>query len=166
MKLNDKVKRPVFVPSKIDRNNKSFKRVVDSYEKWNGESDKREEYENDIILCLEHPHKDGFELTKLLESEVYLEGNTQLVEILDNVQDISRHATEELYKKWVHENFLTIPSDIIGKKVKYKQNYNNGSGYITTIKPETYQVCVSPDQNGNGGYVINYENVTFEENES
>jgi len=57
---------------------------------------------------------------------------------------------------------LTIPDDVIGKKVNAKQGirkYENH--YITGIKPETYQVTVSDKIDKNGGYIVGFENVTF-----
>ena len=66
--------------------------------------------------------------------------------------------------RWVKENFLTIPSDVLGKKVNAKQlsrKYENH--YITRIKSETYQVTVSDKIDKNGGYIVGFENVTFVE---
>ena len=66
--------------------------------------------------------------------------------------------------RWAKENFLTISDDVVGKKVNVNQNirkYENH--YITGIKPETYQVTVSDKIDKNGGYIVEFENVTFVE---
>jgi hypothetical protein len=57
---------------------------------------------------------------------------------------------------------LTIPDDVVGKKVNAKQGirkYENH--YITGIKPDTYQVTISDNINGKGGYIVGFENVTI-----
>ena len=166
MKLQDKVNRPRFSRENINRENKHFKRVVDQYQKWcisdGGYEETRETYENDIIDCLEEYDLDGFALAQYLSECKYIEPDSELVHILEDVTFVNRSLETEMLSQWVMENFLTIPDDVVGKNVNVKQGirkYENH--YITGIKPETYQVTVSDKIDKNGGYIVGFENVTF-----
>jgi hypothetical protein len=166
MKLKDAVKRPKLSKENINRENKHFKRVVDQYQKWctsdGGYEETRETYENDIIECLERYDLDGFALAQYLSEYKYIEPDSELVHILEDVSFVKSSLETEMLNQWVKENFLTIPDDVVGKKVNVKQGirkYENH--YITGIKPETYQVTVSDKIDKNGGYIVGFENVTF-----
>ena len=166
MKLKDAVKRPKLSKENINRENKHFKRVVDQYQKWctsdGGYEETRETYENDIIECLERYDLDGFALAQYLSEYKYIEPDSELVHILEDVSFVKSSLETEMLSQWVKENFLTIPDDVVGKKVNVKQGirkYENH--YITGIKPETYQVTVSDKIDKNGGYIVGFENVTF-----
>ena len=165
MKLQDKVKRPKFSRENINRENKHFKRVVDQYQKWctsGGGYETRETYEQDIIDCLFESDTDGYALATFLKEKVYIEPDSELVDILDGVSTIKDSLSKEIIGQWTKENFLEIPSDVIGKKVNAKHRYNKYENhYITGIKPETYEVTISDDINKKGGWVIRYEDVTF-----
>ena len=165
MKLQDKVNRPKLSNENINRENKHFKRVVDQYEQWCtgcGSYETCETYEQDIIDCLFESDTDGFALAQYLNECKYIEPDSELVYILDDVSTIKDSLTKEIIGKWTKENFLEIPSDVIGKKVNAKQGYKKYENhYITTIKPETYEVTISDDINKKGGWVIRYEDVTF-----
>ena len=165
MKLQDKVIRPKFSRENINRENKQFKRVVDQYQKWctsGGGYETRETYEEDIIDCLFESDNDGYALATFLKEKVYIEPDSELVDILDGVSIIKDSLSKEIIGKWLKENFLEIPSDVIGKKVNAKHRYNKYENhYITGIKPETYEVTISDDINKKGGWVIRYEDVTF-----
>ena len=165
MKLQDKVNRPKFSRENINRENKHFKRVVDQYEQWCtgcGGYETRETYEQDIIDCLFESDTDGFALAQYLNECKYIEPDSELVYILDGVSTIKDSLSKEIIGKWTKENFLEIPSDVIGKKVNAKQGYKKYENhYITDIKPETYEVTISDDINKKGGWVIRYEDVTF-----
>ena len=166
MKLKDAVKRPKLSKENINRENKHFKRVVDQYQKWctsdGGYEETRETYENDIIECLERYDLDGFALAQYLSEYKYIEPDSELVHILEDVSFVKSSLETEMLNQWVKENFLTIPDDVVGKNVNVKQGirkYENH--YITGIKPETYQVTVSDKIDKNGGYIVGFENVTF-----
>ena len=165
MKLKDAVKRPVFDVKKINRENPRFKHLVDSYQRWNSDNDidePRSTYENDIIECLEEYDLDGFALAQHLSEYKYIEPDSELVHILEDVTFVKSSLETEMLSQWVKENFLTIPDDVVGKNVNVKQGirkYENH--YITGIKPETYQVTVSDKIDKNGGYIVGFENVTF-----
>ena len=165
MKLQDNVNRPTLSSENINRENKQFKRLVDQYKRWcggHGSDEPYETYEKDIISCLFNYDLDGYALATHLRDTMYLEPDSQLVDVLDGVQSAKNSLTKEIIGKWLKENFLEIPSDVIGKKVNAKQGYNKYENhYITTIKPETYEVTISDDINKNGGWVIRYEDVTF-----
>jgi len=165
MKLKDAVKRPVFDAKTINRENPRFKSLVDSYQKWNQDdyfTEHRSTYENDIIECLEEYDLDGFALAQHLSEYKYIEPDSELVHILEDVTFVKSSLETEMLSQWVKENFLTIPDDVVGKKVNVKQGirkYENH--YITGIKTETYQVTVSDKIDKNGGYIVGFENVTF-----
>ena len=166
MKLKDAVKRPKLSKENINRENKHFKRVVDQYQKWctsdGGYEETRETYENDIIECLERYDLDGFALAQYLSEYKYIEPDSELVHILEDVTFVKSSLETEMLSQWVKENFLTIPDDVVGKNVNVKQGirkYENH--YITGIKTETYQVTVSDKIDKNGGYIVGFENVTF-----
>ena len=156
--------RPKFDPKKIDRNHKSFKNLVDQYQRWSGcvIDEPRETYEDDIIDCLGQYDLDGYHLAKHLESSVYLEADSELVGILDDVFFVKDALVRSMLKTWVAENSLTIDESVIGKKVNAKQGFSKYENhYITGIKSETYEVTISTDQGKNGGFVIAFENIKF-----
>jgi hypothetical protein len=165
MKLQDKVNRPKLSKENINRENKHFNHVVDQYEQWckgGGGYETRETYEDDIIDCLFESDNDGYALATFLKEKVYIEPDSELVDILDGVSTIKDSLSKEIIGQWTKENFLEIPSDVIGKKVNAKHRYNKYENhYITGIKPETYEVTISDDINKKGGWVIRYEDVTF-----
>jgi len=165
MKLKDAVKRPVFDAKTINRENPRFKSLVDSYQKWNQDdyfTEHRSTYENDIIECLERHNLDGFALAQHLSEYKYIEPDSELVHILEDVTFVKSSLEIEIEIQWVKENFLTISDDVIGKKVNVKQGYKKYENhYITTIRPDTYEVTISYDINKKGGYIVGFENVTF-----
>ena len=165
MKLQDKVNRPKLSRENINRENKQFKRVVDQYEQWctsGGGYETRETYEEDIIDCLFEIDNDGYALATFLKEKVYIEPDSELVDILDGVSTIKDSLSKEIIGQWTKENFLEIPSGVIGKKVNAKQGYKKYKNhYITGIKPETYEVTVAEDFNKKGGWVVRYEDITL-----
>jgi hypothetical protein len=167
MKLQDKVNRPKLSKEKVNRDNKEFKRVVDRYQRWckdDGGYETRETYEDDIIKCLFEYDHDGYHLAEFLKEEGYIEPDSELVDILDGVSTIVHSLTNEIIGQWTKENFLEIPNNVIGKKVNANQNLKKYENYyINSIYPETYQVTISEKFDKKGGWVINFENVTFVE---
>ena len=165
MKLEDKVNRPKLSRENINRENKQFKRVVDQYEQWctsGGGYETRETYEEDIIDCLFESDTDGFALAQYLSECKYIEPDSELVYILDEVSNVMYSLSKEIIGQWTKENFLEIPSGVIGKKVNAKQGYKKYENhYITGIKPETYEVTISDDINKKGGWVVRYEDITL-----
>ena len=137
MNLKDAVKRPVLSEKTVNRSNKAFVRMVDSYQKWNesiSADEPRETYEDDIFNCLFEYDLDGYNLAEYLKSKVNLAFcDAELVDILDDMIYVKKSLEDEMLKQWVKENFLTIPDDVIGKKVNAKQ----------------------------GGWIVGFENVTF-----
>ena len=166
MNLKDAVKRPVLSEKTVNRSNKAFVRMVDSYQKWNesiSADEPRETYEDDIFNCLFEYDMDGYNLAEYLKSKVNLAFcDAELVDILDDMIYVKKSLEDEMLKQWVKENFLTIPDDVIGKKVNAKQGYKKYENhYITTIRPDTYEVTISDNINKKGGYIVGFENVTF-----
>jgi len=166
MNLKDAVKRPVLSEKTVNRSNKAFVRMVDSYQKWNesiSADEPRETYEDDIFNCLFEYDLDGYNLAEYLKSKVNLAFcDAELVDILDDMIYVKKSLEDEMLKQWVKENFLTIPDDVIGKKVNAKQGYKKYENhYITGIRPDTYQVTVSENAAKQGGWIVGFENVTF-----
>lgn len=166
MNLKDAVKRPVFDAKTINRENPRFKSLVDSYQKWNQAEGYYEEtrsiYEDDIIKCLCHYNLDGYNLAEYMKMSACIEPDSELVDILDDVLYVKSSLEREIEIQWVKENFLTIPDDVVGKKVNAKQGirkYENH--YITGIRPDTYQVTISDNIDKKGGYIVGFENVTI-----
>jgi hypothetical protein len=163
MSTDNKLKRPVLNSDNINRNNTFFKKIVNSYANWNADNSvEMEEYENDIISCLTEYNTDGYALARHLYDTVFVEPDSELVHILDDVGYLVRNLNNELTKQWVIENSLTIPSDVIGKKVTYNLSYRKGQGFITTIMNDTYQVTVDENPDKKGGLIVNYENIQLE----
>ena len=166
MNLKDAVKRPVLSEKTVNRSNKAFVRMVDSYQKWNesiSADEPRETYEDDIFNCLFEYDLDGYNLAEYLKSKVNLAFcDAELVDILDDMIYVKKSLEDEMLKQWVKENFLNISDDVVGKKVNAKQcsrKYENH--YITGIRPDTYQVTISDNINAKGGRIVGFENVTF-----
>ena len=165
MNLKDAVKRPVLSEKTVNRSNKAFVRMVDSYQKWNESitaDEPRATYEDDIFNCLFEYDLDGYNLAEFLRDKVHLEPDAGLVDILDDMIYVKKSLEDEMLKQWVTENFLTISDDVVGKKVNAKQcsrKYENH--YITGIRPDTYQVTISDNINAKGGRIVGFENVTF-----
>jgi hypothetical protein len=165
MKLKDAVKRPVFDVKNINRENPRFKSLVDSYQKWNQDdyfTEHRSTYENDIIECLNEFNLDGYRLADYLKTYKYIDPDSDLVSILDDVFHVKESLKNEVIKQWVKENFLTISDDVIGKKVNAHIGTRKFSGYfITSIDKDNYRVVISESDTKNNGYYVEFENVTF-----
>jgi hypothetical protein len=164
-----KAARPTFDKNfKWDAKMPRVKRLVDEYIKWcdGGEVDKnqpnRPEYEWDIISCFNEMNLDGYHLAKHLEEKVFVDADAELVELLGGIDQIKRNIKTEIVKKWVIDNDMKLPDNIIGSKCKYKLGFASGmEGYITTLNPETYEVCIDKDKTRKGGYVVPFENVNM-----
>ena len=81
---------------------------------------------------------DGYHLAEFLKEEVYIEPDSELVDILDNVSFAKDSLTKEIIRQWTKENFLEIPNDVVGKKINAKQNLKKYENYyINSINPVT-----------------------------
>lgn len=164
-----KAARPTFDKNfKWDAKMPRIKRLVDEYIHWcdGGEvvtnQPNRHEYEEDIISCFNEQNLDGYHLAKHLEEKVCVDADSMLVELLDDIDQIKRNIKTEVVKKWVIDNDMKLPDNIIGRKCKYKLGFASGmEGYITTLNPQTYEVCIDKDKTRKGGYVVPFENVNM-----
>jgi hypothetical protein len=163
-----KAARPTFEKNfKWDAKMPRVKRLVDEYIKWcDGEvftnQPNRHEYEEDIISCFNEMNLDSYHLAKHLEEKSYVDADSMLVELLGDIDQIKRNIKTEIVKKWVIDNDMKLPNNIIGSKCKYKLGFATGmEGYITTLNPDTYEVCIDKDKTRKGGYVVPFENVTM-----
>ena len=144
------------------------KRLVDEYIKWcdGGEvvtnQTNQHEYEEDIISCFNEFHLDGYHLAKHLEEKSYVDADSQLVELLDDIAQIKRNIKTEIIKKWAIDNDMKLPENIMGSKCKYKLGFVPCmEGFITAARPETYEVCIDKDPSRKGGYIVGFEDVTM-----
>ncbi len=81
---------------------------------------------------------------------------------MDDATFVKSALEKEMLTQWVKENFLTIPDDVVGKKVNAKQGLRKYENYyITGIRAETYQVTVSDNSKKIGGWIVGFEDVTF-----
>lgn len=162
-----KAARPILDTNfKWDAKMPRIKRLVDEYIKWcdGGKvvtnQPNRHEYEEDIISCFKKMNLDGYHLAKHLEEKSYVDADSMLVELLGDIDQIKRNIKTEIVKKWVIDNDMKLPDNIIGSKCKYKIGFASGmEGYITTLRPDTYEVCIDKDKTCKGGYVVGFENV-------
>lgn len=165
MKLMDKVKRPTLTKTNISKENKSFKRLYEQYARWclNGDmKDETEVYESELIECILHHEHDGYALAEHLKREFYIEPDSELVSILDTVSFVRDSLEADILTQWIKENFLEIPTNVLGKRVNAKQGWKtHTNNYITSLRPDRYQVTISDTPDKKGGYIINYENIVF-----
>lgn len=166
MNLQDKVNRPKFDTKKVDVNYPRFRRLVDEYVHWSQDAnytfDARERYEKDILSCLEEHSLDGYDLAEHLKDTVWVEPDADLVDILDDAFYVKDAIVKEMIHKWVKENFLVIPENVIGKKVNCKNGwFTYENYYITQIRPDTYEVTIDLDPNRKGGTIVGFETLTF-----
>lgn len=162
--------RPKLTKENFDRTNSRFVKLVADYVNWNKENgdldDDASDYEYFIVKVLTERQDDldGYALARFLEEECYITPNSELVDILDGCWSVVRQMQEDLTKKWSEENKLIIPPDTVGKKVNAKTGYRTYENhYVTGIDHTKYQVTIDLDVNRKGGYVIDFENVTFVE---
>jgi hypothetical protein len=168
MELKDKVLRPKFKLEHVKSDNPDFIKLVDSYVRWSDDTEyrvsDREEYENEIRSCFDQFDFDGYNLAEHLKDTYYISPDSELVDLLDDVFYVRNSILRKMIKSWVTENFLTIPDNVIGKKVNVKQGYRTYENYyITGVKPDFYQVTIDQNMIRKGGLVIDFENVTFVE---
>jgi hypothetical protein len=142
-----------------------FNRIVDEYIIWNADEDcsanSRSSYAQDIAYCLVDLRTDGFYLAKRLEDRVGLEADAALVAILDKIEPVKRRVVKKMISKWVVENQLKLPEDILGKRVNWKQDFTSGSGFVIHCYPESYRVLVGEKSPTRYGKAIDFENITI-----
>lgn len=160
--------RPTLNHINIDKTAKCFVNLVKEYRNWFKKGDDLEieqsDLEREMIECItSYNVSNGFALAKFIEDETGVEGDSELVNILDGVFFVKRELEKDLICKWVKDNNLSISEDVIGRKVFAKQSFRSYPGhYITGIYNDKYQVTIQKDKDSKGGFVIDYENVKLE----
>lgn len=134
LKLNDKTIRPKFSINKhLDVNDPCFIDLIKEYRKTMYYQQLSVEDITEIVLDCFH-NKIGY----LPEIDY-----TGLTPIFNYIESISKKINIDLQKQWVIENFLTIPIDLINRKIEYKYNqFPIRIGYIHNINHELYNVDV------------------------
>ncbi len=168
-----KAARPNFDKNfKWDAKMPRIKRIVDEYIHWcdGGEvvtnQPYRHEYEEDIISCFNEQNLDGYHLAKHLEKKACVDADSMLVELLGDIDQIKRNIKTEIVKKWVIDNDMKLPDNIIGSKCTFFIGFvYDKAGIINGLRPETYEVVVKTDNTKhssyNTGYIVPFENVNM-----
>ena len=163
------IKRPKFSEDQIDYTAPDVQRLIGRYCDWldaynEGSSD--EECISDIKKVFGRISRygvftdDGFSLAKYMEDHLYLIGDSNLVEILDDAPDIARSHHRAAVLKWTTENNLIIPENIVGSKCITSGRYKGM--YVVGIRGDEYKVVLNENQNKSGGYIVEFESIQFE----
>lgn len=115
------------------------------------------EWVDDLIKC-KHSWSDGYRLAKELESSSYIDGDRELVDVLDEAGWMHDRAHEDAVKKWVQIVGFTPDFDV-GARVQTR----HGPGTVWRVEAERAQYVVATDDREwgqGGGYVLNAEDVT------
>ena len=135
--------------------------LVKRYCTWCDDPDAKissqQEYENDILSCFAEWNHDGFHLAQHLNSRVYIYPDAELVEILDSVGYIALSVGRQIISKWVLDNNLKLPDNLIGKSCFVTTS--KVMHYITSVYPETYEVTISTNKDSKGGYKHGFERI-------
>ena len=168
LNLGVKASRPDFNNRKIwDPKHPKIEKLIKEYITWSNEgedltTDDYDLYVEDIINCFDEVETDGYYLATFLKDKSYINPDTNLVNMLDEIYSIKRAITNEITKKWVIDNDMKLPDDIIGKKCNYKSGYKKYEGYyITTVNHSTYTVTIDKSKHKQGGIVCNFEDITI-----
>lgn len=163
------IKRPKFSEDQIDYTAPDVQRLISSYCDWlddcnEGSSD--EECISDIKKVFERISRygiytdDGFSLVKYMEDHLYLIGDSNLVEIINDAPDIAQSHHRAAIRDWIDENNLIIPENIIGSKCITDGRYKGM--YVVGIRGDEYKVVLNENQNKTGGYIVEFESLQFE----
>jgi len=172
LKLGVKDTRPNFLSKSIwDPKHPKIEKLIKEYIIWYNEgqdlpTDEYDLYVEDIISCFNEMQTDGYYLATYLKDKSYIDPDTDLVNMLDGVSCIKRYITDEITEKWVIDNNMKLPDNIISKKCNYKNGYKKYEGYyITTVNPATYTVTIDKSKHRQGGIVCLFECITIIEDE-
>lgn len=151
--------RPKLSVETINRQHKRYLKAWEEYKGWyevEGDEAKQDLFDELILESEREP--DGYDLAKYCDSYHGIVPDAHLVEILIDFHYVFCALRDEAVENWVKENNLTIPKDVVGRKInaRFYKDY-----FITGINPETYAVTVREDKTKQGGYVVNFEDVKF-----
>lgn len=165
---------PIAVPKRPDRRSKEVlveaakalaKDLKDYFKNDNDDPymDEDEAY-NIAYACVDHYDHDGYKLVKLLDDRYSIEGDSDLVDVLDGTWYIVSKAEAKATEKWVKDHNVTVPYSI-GDKVKFKKPPFKESiieGTVKTINSQWARLTVKSDTCSDPsviGTVINVEDV-------
>lgn len=164
--------RPTFQTRMVNwKENEHAKRTLKDYLNWlQHEEDRYSEEDaiDDLNVIMDEVAytnmiTDGFALAKFAEREYGFDGDSTLVEILNDLPDIARMSLNIAIEQWVKENNLTIPESAIGQEVTAKINsIQKTTGPIVEIRPKRYEVIIGrPGQTvrKKDGYIVKWEDV-------
>lgn len=108
----------------------------------------------------------GFEIAKALDDKFYINPDSSLVELLDEIWYIGYEAIETLQKEWISVEQID-PLHSVGDQVKVNQKNNIYSGTITRIDFLVGKYTINiPDlghvpqgQMGTQGIILNWEDI-------
>lgn len=170
MKLDDHTIRPRYNTNGVNTNSVHYVRFKSQFVDWLDEDTMTVKLSNEIDEILfdlldRSLYSDGYQLTKHLEDSNFIfEGDSSLVELLDDCTFVRRALEDEKVKQWVKECFLELSTDLLKKYICYETLRGFGKretnrGYITKLLPELYQVVVSKTNADVGGYIVNAEDI-------
>lgn len=159
------ISRPKVTYDTVDKNHPAFEKLVMDYVRWCDDLSfancDKSEYVDDIASCFDEWDLDGYKLAKHLEEKSGVDPDSNLVEMLDGIQFLKTILEKIIIQEWMQKNNLSLCDELKGKKVKYKQGYRSGEGFITGLYKDKYQVTVGKAETDKGGWVIDFENITI-----
>lgn len=108
--------------------------------------------------------QDGYSLTKRLECTAGIEGDSEIVEMMDDLLWQLRDALNQAVKDWVKTNNLEPPAGIGDRVLCQLGGLGHIEGEVTDIKEDTAHIIVYSQSAGHvkkgagtNGWVIPYE---------
>lgn len=108
----------------------------------------------DPLIREVHHWTDGYDLARQLERYHHVQPNSELVETLDGAYHHLTEAHEDALRKWAKIVGWT-PAFAVGDMVECRL----GVGPIHAVYAELGQYVVDVERRGNGGYILNAEDV-------
>lgn len=112
-----------------------------------------EEWIEDLVK-VRHHWDDGYKFARALENSCHVDPDADLVDILDGAYSHLAMVHDRETRKWVGIVGFQ-PAHAVGDVVTCSQ----GTGPINDIRVETAQYVVDVKRSGNGGYIINAEDI-------
>ena len=120
--------------------------------KWDNTSSADDWIES--LVKVRHSWDDGYKFARDLEQAAHVEPDADLVELLGDGYEILSTVHEREVRRWVQIVGFT-PAHAVGDRV----GCANGIGPIHEVRVATAQYVVDVKGTGNGGYVINAEDI-------
>ena len=144
------LKRPTDYEDYVVRD--AAEKLAQQCQQWDMQTS-AEEWIEDLVKA-RYEWTDGYALAKELDDRCHVSPDSELVDILDRAPSYLSDAHRKAVKRWVRIVGFT-PGYAIGETVGTR----HGNGKITKIYVETAQYVVDTKGVGNGGYIINAEDI-------